>query len=60
MTIASFRKSKKRIVDENLLGEILRLYFCERKTGRQIADMLSVSHMTIYRALGDPELEVFI
>ena len=58
--IANFRKRKRSIVNEQLLGEILRLYIYEKLSMRDIADMLSVSHMTVYRALNDSELEVRI
>lgn len=42
------------------LAEVLRLYFVEKLSMRQIADILGVSHMSIYRMLSDPNVELLI
>ncbi|MBI2079398.1 helix-turn-helix domain-containing protein [Candidatus Micrarchaeota archaeon] len=47
-------------VDGELLSEILRLYLVERLSFRRIARLLNISHMTVYRAIADPDLEVLI
>jgi predicted DNA-binding protein YlxM (UPF0122 family) len=38
----------------------VRLYIIERLSLRKIADLLGVSHMTVHRAICDPELEVLL
>lgn len=47
-------------MDNRLLNEIFRLYIFERLSIREIADLLGMSHMTVYRAMNDPSLRVMI
>ncbi|MEW5996657.1 MAG: helix-turn-helix domain-containing protein [Candidatus Micrarchaeota archaeon] len=47
-------------MDNRLLNEILRLYIFERMSIREVADLLGMSHMTVYRAISDPSLRVMI
>lgn len=60
LIIVNQRKKRKGIVDARLFDRILKLYFYERMSLREIADVLGVSHMTVYRALNNPETEVLI
>lgn len=46
--------------DQKLLGEVLRLYFVEKLSMRQVADIIGVSHMSVYRMLSDPTVELLI
>jgi predicted transcriptional regulator len=42
------------------LGEILQLLVVEKLSIRAIADLLGVSHMTVYRALGRSDVEMLV
>jgi len=42
------------------LSQVLRLYFVEKLSMRRVADILGVSHMSIYRMLSDPNIELLI
>lgn len=46
--------------DRQRLDEVLRLYFIEKMSMRQVADVVGVSHMSVYRMLSDPSLEILI
>jgi hypothetical protein len=52
--------SNKKIIRETLLADVLRLCFIERRTPRDIADILSASHMALFRAISDPDVEVLL
>jgi len=55
------RKGRPRAgVNEKRLTEVLRLYFLEKMSMRQVADIVGVSHMSVYRMLSDPNLELLI
>ena len=54
------RGRPKKRYDRGQLAEVMRLYFVEKLSMRQVADMLGVSHMSIYRMLSDPALELLI
>lgn len=56
---APHSNSRKKLNDR-LVSEVIRLYLFERMSLRQIAKELSVSHMTVYRAVSDPRIEVLI
>ena len=45
---------------EERLTEVMRLYFVEKLSMRQVADVVGVSHMSIYRMLSDPNVELLI
>jgi predicted transcriptional regulator len=42
------------------LGEILDLLVVEKLSIRKIADLLGVSHMTVYRALERSDVEMLV
>ncbi len=52
-------KGRPRKIDSRL-SEILKLLIEDRLSIREIADLMGVSHMTVYRALGrvDAEMEL--
>ena len=50
----------KKDYDPQMLQEIVRLYFVERFSMRKVADMMGISHMSVYRMLSDPNIEVIM
>ncbi|MBI5227780.1 helix-turn-helix domain-containing protein [Candidatus Micrarchaeota archaeon] len=42
------------------LEQVLRMYFVERMSMRKVADAMGVSHMSVYRMLSDPNVEVLL
>jgi DNA-directed RNA polymerase specialized sigma subunit len=54
------RGRPKKVQDQERLAEVLRLYFIEKMSMRQVADVVGVSHMSIYRMLSDPAVELLI
>lgn len=56
----SRRGRPKREYNQEQLTNVLRLYFVEKMSMRQVADVVGVSHMSIYRMLSDPTIEVLI
>ena len=59
--VAAPRRGRPRKgFDQRRLDEVLRLYFIEKMSMRQVADVVGVSHMSIYRMLSDPNVELLI
>ena len=56
----SRRGRPRKAVDQERLTEVVRLYFVERLSMRRIAGIIGVSHMSVYRILTDPNLELLI
>lgn len=54
------RGRPRRGFNEERLAEVLRLYFVEKLSMRQVADVVGVSHMSVYRMLSDPNVELLI
>ena len=54
------RGRPRRDYDKARLTEVMRLYFLEKMSMRQVADIMGVSHMSIYRMLSDPAVELLI
>ena len=46
--------------NQERLAEVLKLYFIEKMSMREVADVLGVSHMSVYRILSDPNVELLI
>lgn len=46
--------------DDAQLAKVLNLYFIEKLSMRKVADVLGVSHMSVYRMLSDPNIELLI
>jgi len=49
-----------RRYSQEQVNEMLRLYFLEKLSMRQVANIMGVSHMSVYRMLNDPSLELLI
>lgn len=59
--VAPMRRGRPRkSYDQSRLDQVLKLYFIEKMSMRQVADVVGVSHMSVYRILSDPSLEVLI
>ncbi|MFN7990699.1 MAG: helix-turn-helix domain-containing protein [Candidatus Micrarchaeia archaeon] len=54
------RGRPRRSYNHEQLTQVLRLYFIEKMSMRKVADVIGVSHMSVYRMLSDPTLEVLI
>lgn len=54
------RGRPKKEPSPDRLAEVLRLYFVEKLSMRQVADVVGVSHMSVYRMLSDPNVELLI
>jgi hypothetical protein len=54
------RGRPRRDYDKGRLAEVMRLYFLEKLSMRKVADVMGVSHMSIYRMLSDPAIELLI
>lgn len=54
------RGRPRKVYNQEILGEVLRLYFVEKLSMRQVADLVGVSHMSVYRMLSDPNVELLI
>lgn len=46
--------------NDTQLAKVLNLYFIEKMSMRKVADILGVSHMSVYRMLSDPNIELLI
>lgn len=45
---------------EEMIDQVLQLYFVRRYSMRKIASILGMSHMSVYRMLSDPNVEILI
>ncbi len=59
-TAQARRGRPKKAHDQERLTEVVRLYFIEKMSMRQVADVIGVSHMSVYRMLSDPTVELLI
>jgi len=57
---APVKRGRPRKVSAEQADEALRLYFEERLSMRKVADILGVSHMSVYRMLSDPGVVVLV
>lgn len=60
LVVPARRGRPRKGFDQRRLDEVLRLYFIEKMSMRQVADVVGVSHMSIYRMLSDPSVELLI
>ncbi|MBI5046751.1 helix-turn-helix domain-containing protein [Candidatus Micrarchaeota archaeon] len=59
--VAAPRRGRPRKeVNSEQLTKVLQLYFVEKMSMRKVADVVGVSHMSIYRMLSDPTVEVLL
>jgi DNA invertase Pin-like site-specific DNA recombinase len=54
------RGRPRKDADNERLAEVVRLYFLEKMSMRQVAQVIGVSHMSVYRMLSDPAVELLI
>ena len=54
------RGRPKKSANKELFGAVIRMYFIEKLSMRRIADVVGVSHMSVYRMLSDPNVELLI
>jgi transposase len=61
VTAAPARRGRPRKVhNQEQLAQVIRLYFVEKMSMRKVADVIGVSHMSVYRMLSDPSVELLI
>ena len=60
VALPSRKGRPRKVQNQQQLAEVLRLYFIEKLSMRRIADVIGVSHMSVYRMLSDPNLELLI
>lgn len=58
--VASKRGRPRKTQDKGMMEEVMRLYFVERFSMRKVAEVMGVSHMSVYRMLSDPNIEILI
>ncbi|MBU0532625.1 helix-turn-helix domain-containing protein [Candidatus Micrarchaeota archaeon] len=59
--VAPRKRGRPRKVQENeQLTQVLRLYFVEKLSMRKVAEVMGVSHMSVYRMLSDPNVELLL
>ncbi len=54
------RGRPKKLQSKEQLTKVVRLYFIEKLSMREVAKVLGVSHMSIYRMLSDPNVELLM
>ena len=59
-TVDVRRGRPRKAQSEARMQEVLQLYFVERLSMRKIAEVMGVSHMSVYRMLSDPNIEVLL
>lgn len=57
---ASRRGRPRKECNEERLAKVVQLYFIEKMSMRQVAEVIGVSHMSVYRMLSDPAVELLI
>lgn len=58
---ASPRRGRPRKArSETTMQEVLYLYFVERLSMRKVAEVVGMSHMSVYRMLSDPNVELLL
>ena len=57
---ASRRGRPRKECDGQRLEQVVRLYFIEKMSMREVAEVIGVSHMSVYRMLSDPAVELLI
>lgn len=53
------KKSRLKVDDETLV-KMLRLYYVDKLSVRKVADVMGISHMSVYRAVTDANIELLI
>jgi hypothetical protein len=58
--VAHKRGRPRKLQGTETLEKLVQMYFVERMSMREVADNLGVSHMSVYRMLCDPAIELLI
>ena len=58
--VAHKRGRPRKLQGPEVLEKLVQMYFVERMSMREVADNLGVSHMSVYRMLNDPAIELLI
>lgn len=59
-TMPRRRGRPRKVHQQEQLSQVLQLYFVEKMSMRQVAEVIGVSHMSVYRMLSDPNLELLL
>ena len=54
------RGRPRKSQNEAMVQDVLKLYFIERLSMRRIAEVIGISHMSVYRMLSDPNVEILL
>ncbi|MBD3210362.1 helix-turn-helix domain-containing protein [Candidatus Micrarchaeota archaeon] len=54
------RGRPRKVQKQEQLARVLQLYFVEKLSMRRVAEVMGVSHMSVYRMLSDPNLELLL
>lgn len=54
------RGRPRKVHRQEQLTRVMQLYFVEKLSMRKVADVLGVSHMSVYRMLSDPNVELLL
>jgi transposase len=54
------RGRPRKVHKQEQLTRVVQLYFVEKLSMRKVADVLGVSHMSVYRMLSDPNVELLL
>jgi len=58
---SSSRRGRPRKAQNSArVEQVLQLYFVERLSMRKVAEVVGMSHMSVYRMLSDPNLELLL
>ena len=57
---SSRRGRPRKALSETRMQEVLHLYFVERLSMRKVAEVVGMSHMSVYRMLSDPNVELLL
>lgn len=54
------RGRPRKVRGQEQLSEVVRLYFIEKLSMRKVAEVMGMSHMSVYRMLSDPNVELLL
>lgn len=60
LALTARRGRPRKAHNQEQLARVIRLYFVEKMSMRKVADVIGVSHMSVYRMLSDPSVELLI
>ena len=54
------KRGRPKKMDNEQLAKVVKLYFVEKLSMRKVAQIMGVSHMSVYRMLSDPNVELLL